>query len=61
MRWVCLTLALGGMLFQQPLSCNLILAQVTAGLSTSITNQLIRNVVNDTLGLPRTGTGLLGN
>lgn len=53
--------ALGGVLLQQPLSCDLIAAQVTAGLSTSIANQLIRNVVNDTLALPRTGTGLLGN
>jgi hypothetical protein len=59
-KWLSLFFA-GGMLLQATTTattCNQIAASVTAGLSTSIVNQIIGTLVNDSLGLG-TGGGLL--
>jgi len=52
-RWVrrsgLILLLAGGALFQSP--CSTASAEVVGGISTSIANQLIRNLINDAFGL----------
>ena len=49
-RWTIVTLILtGGALCQT--SCSIIAADATAGLTTSVVNEFIRNIVNEYLGL----------
>ncbi len=54
LRLVCA----GGLLLQTTVTttgCNQVLADAAAGLTSSIVNQFIRNIVNEALGLGSTG------
>ncbi len=54
-RWTVLGLALGGTLLQS--SCTSGFALSVAGLFSSIANELIRNTVNELLGVPSSFIG----
>ena len=61
-KWLSLVFA-GGLLLQTTApatTCNQAFAGVVAGLSTSIVNQIVRNMVNDSLGLGTGGGPLSG-